>query len=122
MAYEFGLCGRDKALKMTLEERVQAGVTWLNRHFPGWKAWIDVMRLNMALGDDCISGQIREQIGDSAWLEAIGPDRYPEAEGTGMYPCDLGMEFTEQDNMDIEYAELQKLWIAELQPQEATNA
>lgn len=44
----------------TVQERVQAGVRWLDQHEPGWIRYINPTDLNMADGTACILGQLQE--------------------------------------------------------------
>src|SRR5579859_5527888 len=43
---------------MTIEQRVQRGIALLDEHIPGWRARIDVARLDMGSGEDGLIEQL----------------------------------------------------------------
>lgn len=43
---------------MTREQQVAAGAEWLDAERPGWELLIDLGRLNLASGWDCVCGQV----------------------------------------------------------------
>lgn len=42
----------------TLTTRVAAGAAWLDKHSPGWEAFIDLGQLDLGSGCRCILGQL----------------------------------------------------------------
>jgi hypothetical protein len=43
---------------MSVQERVARGTRWLDRVQPGWRDALELGRLDLASGDDCVLGQV----------------------------------------------------------------
>jgi hypothetical protein len=64
---------------MTIEERVNNGIKWLNENIPGWESRIDLDKFVFDNVDKCILGQLNEyNFKDAKWLEENGFDPYYE--------------------------------------------
>jgi hypothetical protein len=46
---------------------VKRGITWLDRHKPGWRTKVDPSRLNMAYPCECVLGQLCGDFYEAAW-------------------------------------------------------
>lgn len=110
---------------MQTADRVQAGITWLDEHYPGWAEHIDVWKLNMANGDRCVLGQLRQSpLAKDAADEYSGSHGLARMTGFGVMTDMLGwgwddpthLGLTEEALIDglpisTRFAELTRLWV-----------
>jgi hypothetical protein len=52
-------------MNLTPEQRVANGAAWLDEDRPGWESKIDLARLDIASGIDCICGQVFADLASS---------------------------------------------------------
>lgn len=54
--------------QLTVRQKVQNGIDWLDEHAPGWERRIDLSTLNLYRGCDCVLGQVfQEEAKESGW-------------------------------------------------------
>ena len=112
-----------------IQNRVRAGVTWLNEHRPDWRVAIDVDSLNQASAYSFVLGQLAQAIGGDSFMDIVACRGYEDKDGEHTAdPCimnlmsmtekmtpeeaqSLGFEIVGNDS----YAELDEAWTMVLQ-------
>lgn len=118
----------------TAQERVQAGVAYLDAEFPGWEAYVNRYTLQMVLGDHCILGQLRLKDPRLAAIPVVdGSSPYTDAvkylcpdwdlKGFNSHPWAIEHGFVGDDGAGpVRYDHLQSAWLSVLEERQATFA
>lgn len=108
---------------MTLKERVDAGIAWLDSRYPDWAANINGWFLDMGDGEQCILGQLGRTVARTE-VARVKQDMGLGCLSTYTVMCDLnGLDYTqpaalgfglEDDEPAIALTRLELLWTSEV--------
>lgn len=95
---------------LTAEERVAAGMAWLDEQYPGWVDRADLDRIDVGSDCDCPLGQELGDFADAPLLlaEAVTLGFYAERDLWVAIP--FGRPTHSPAEVDAEYAELTEVW------------
>lgn len=99
----------------TAAERVAKGAAFLDERQPGWRDHIEIMRLDMRSGCDCVLGQLDDRKTEAGW--GLTLDRFDLTRATS---AALGFDLPEwrmqsTDERAAEWDELEREWLREIQ-------